>query len=65
MRLGGGARRNRVKVLLDGASGGTPREALQAVRAVCSLVWAGAGTVDIGLAATALVDWTAPLGWDR
>ena len=59
------ARAGRVEVLLDGASDGTPHEALQAVRAVCSLVWAGEGAIDTDLAAAALSDWTAPHGWDR
>ena len=59
------ARQGSVEVVNAGPSGGRQQNALDAVRAVCSLVWASEGEVDPGRAAAALSVWTAPHGWDR
>ena len=59
------ARKRQVEVAPIGPSDDGPQEALDAVRAVCSLVWASRGEVDPDLAAAALRAWTAPHGWDR
>ena len=67
-RCGGasaGACQRHVEVAPTGPSDGGPQEALEGVRAVCSLVWASRGEVDPDLAAAALRAWTAPHGWDR